>query len=237
MSINTQRKAIGDIKLGFRGTLSVLKETIQKYGFVDRKSDILILILLTAVNIALPTVLPVLNQQITNFGVTVYDNGDMNAFYMLIAVILGIFFLKMLDAFLSPLNLRVKNRMTRRIRLKVNSDIVRKGTAMKLRYVNDSEVYDRISFINMVVPGRVPQLTNLFLSCITSIFTLVSVGILVFSTSWLIGIVVLLCSLPQIFFTYKGNDFQYHEAAWETAPNRRMWKAFDLATSPWMSAG
>lgn len=236
MSINTQRKAIGDIKLGFRGTLSVLKETIQKYGFVDRKSDILILILLTAVNIALPTVLPVLNQQITNFGVTVYDNGDMNAFYMLIAVILGIFFLKMLDAFLSPLNLRVKNRMTRRIRLKVNSDIVRKGTAMKLRYVNDSEVYDRISFINMVVPGRVPQLTNLFLSCITSIFTLISVGILVFSTSWLIGIVVLLCSLPQIFFTYKGNDFQYHEAAWETAPNRRMWKAFDLATSPWMSA-
>lgn len=236
MSINTQRKAIGDVKLGFKGTLEVLKDTIKKYGFVDRKTDIFILILLTAVNIALPTILPILNRQITNLGVIVFNSSDLSAFYMLIAVIIGIFLLKILDTFLTPLNQRVKNRMTRRIRLKVNSDIVRKGTSMKLRYVNDSEVYDRISFVNMVVPGRVPQLTNLFLSCITSIFTLISVGVLVFSTSWIIGIVVLICSLPQIFLTYKGNNFQYHEAAWETAPNRRMWKAFDLATSPWMSA-
>ncbi|OJU09415.1 MAG: hypothetical protein BGN88_09800 [Clostridiales bacterium 43-6] len=231
MSVYEFTNELGNKRLGIKGTFNILKTTIKDFDFLKDKKSLNKLLLILMVNIIMPVTVPILNKNITNTGLSLYKSGDNKTFTILFSIIISLFLINVINSFIYPIKIKIINKLQLNVHMNVRSKILLKCSQIKLKYINDAKVYDRIEFLNVWLPYNIGALLMNSFNILTIIATIVSVGILVFLTNWLVGIIIIIGSIPQMFFLQKCNDFQYRYASWATVPNRQRGKAFSLGIS------
>lgn len=210
----------------------------QVFGFLRdilrtslTRRDLVVLAAACLLSAAYSVLLPLINRNITDYAVRLYDGGDQLALTILIILIVLLPLLSLLMKGLDYVNSKVLYRTMKQVDIGIKERVMHKMARVQLGYFNDPDFADRQYFINLKAAGQVYRAVTGALLLVSQVVGLVAAWGVIIVNYPIAGLICFIAAVPLIFLANNTNQQLYFTDYWEVPEYRRMEYAFELMTA------
>lgn len=167
----------------------------------------------------LGSVLPTVGLYIGKLSVDAVLAGDLPlvAFYALLG--LGVYTLSSFFSSCSSYGYDVmKDILTKHVFIKTTD----KAASLDLAYFDNAKFYDQLEKIQREIYYRPVQVMDIVIEGVSSVFGAISLSLLLFKLAWWAPVVLILLSVPRLFFRFKYSYYTYSITDSRTPQNRKI---------------
>lgn len=160
-----------------------------------------------------------------------YAEGPIRMLLSGLYGILAVWFLVSLSQWLISLaSFHAERLISRKVSDYMMDTLLGKISTIRYEYLDTPQVYNKLEWVCGQVLDRVPRVIYGIVAGIYSVITFLSLGVLVFTEDWLIGLIIILGGIPAVLLMKLQNRDEFHHSQWQAQELREQTHVYWLFT-------